>query len=347
MSSTTTTAGVSHGTASKALGALCWFSVKDKACITPAELEAEFRNQQIPMSYYPPALSDVNAFRRATGERVKQTYEAPWMGNGTRVKLFLREVQSTKEAIMRRIVREIHVNGKLQYDAEIGEAVFYRQANSTAGHSSMVITIHPDGLDQSELDLLSVFKQKIEDDYLQRRTTFRADTIRKIVREYTKDLGAIEIKPSVYFIKKTRLNDLDRIVNFTKTAGGDYHTMPLSDEAGSTQQAEMLNEAFQNDVEKQAAELQKLIAKANEAGSQIDSEEFDRIRELQQVLHESVEETNKALGLSAERAGMALRMIHAGVLDMGSRLQDEREHTGDVWRQALMHPDAAAGGEGR
>ncbi len=294
------------------IGAICWFTITG-AQVSPAQLEQWFGDLGISKDHLPPAIQPVNAFRKATGPDVKFEYDAPWLGDGKKMKILLRDVSHNKETIERQITREeVDANGKkLSYD-KVGQVVFYK-----AGHQ-VKITLLPDQLHPDEAKKLSEFTASIEAEHTLLCNYFTSDPVRAMVRNYTLSLNAITVKQSVYFAHQDRLAEVEKMEQLIARIPGNsvYHSLPLIDDL---KQRSMLTDAFETQVE---AEIQDLLEQIKEINTrtEVKPREYERVlTAYTSAMARSEEHTNK-LGLSQERAAVALEMAMDAVMDLGNRV---------------------------
>lgn len=294
--------------------------------VTRDDLMQWFTELGLDESYVPPSIKTIDAYKRATGTEARRSYTLP---GGKTAELFVRNVSSDGDRVIRRIVREIRdpKGKKLNYD-EVGEAVFYkasRKGKKTTGGTSVRFNLMDRYLKGDEEDEVRAFIRKMEDDYKFFSVHYYTQAIRDMVRNYVLSLNSISLRSSggVYFVHKSRRKTLLRLaelINNKVGSGCRIHMMPLVD-AGY--QREMLTEAFQDQVEKQCDKLLTTVATINDQyqGKKIPPTKYAELQEAYNETLTSTEEYTRVLGLAQGRAGTALELAMDAIADVASRLE--------------------------
>lgn len=308
------------------IGDLLWFSIVGARVMRETMVDW-FNELGLDDRYLPHPIKPVDAFRKATGE-ARLTYDLP--GDGETAELMIREVDYDNDHVVRHVMREVRDrrNKRLSYE-RVGEAIFYRQSRSAKvqgiGGAAVRFTLHS-GLDEAETTKLKAFVDLIQSHYIDLCTYLHSDAVRACVRNYVTDLNAVLLRPSggVYFVHASRRSTVDALRTMVKRVSSQcrFDTVPLPD---STEQREMVTDAFQEEIVKATNLLLRSIGEANDKykGGKIPPTVYARIQAQYQASVERSEEFTRVLGLAQGRAGSALEMALDAVMDLAVRIDSK------------------------
>lgn len=302
------------------IGTICWFSIIN-AKVKHEQLKKLFKQYGLDEKFLPPDLKPVHAYRKATAE-IKCDYPTPWAGDGHKARILVREVSHDKGQVERHIVREaVNPSGKKLAYEKLGEARFYRSATGQPGGERIRFQItepalvHPD-----EKGILDDLVKRMRSDYHELCTFHDSNAIRGVVRNYVTSLNAIIVRKTggVYFVHKTRQNEVGALQKFVRELGSAFHLLPLVD---TGEQREMLSDAFQTEVEEDVQTLLRDIAAANEKHQdKVPAELFQSLNGRLALLMERAVEYTDLLELTQERAASALELAIASNSEMAERV---------------------------
>lgn len=309
--------------------------------VTRQQLEAWFLDLDLDLSYLPPMIKKVDAFRKASTLSSRE-YD---LSEAETVKLTVEEIDYNPEFVLRHVFRTVH-NKRTQVSsmAHVATLKFFRGARNAAGlrataqHykttvNKVMVEIGIDGkptgkkypLEGAELqhvvDLVADFDQRYDD----LAVNLQSDALRAVIRNYLTGLNAIGVKPTggVYFVHNSRQRTLDALQELVRRIGQGctFHQIPLLD---TLDQREMLTEAFQTEVQDEVNKLLADISSANQAAKaksrQISPNDYSRFMERYKDVLSRSEEYTRVLGLAQGRAGASLELALDAVSDMAGRL---------------------------
>lgn len=292
---------------------------------THADLEKYFVDLGLVEEFLPPEIKPVDAFRRATGADAKMHYS---LSENEHVELFVKEVDSDKDAVRRHIVRVVRdtKGKKLDYET-VGEANYYRASRAAkrkgVGGESVKFNIIDRKLSSLEQDKVREFVKEMQDDYAFFRVHYYTQAIRDMVRNYVESLNAIKVRSSgsVYFVHRSRWDVINRLVELVNQKIGHgcrIHTVPLID---TEYQRDMLSEAYQDEVEGAVDKLLGKIARINEKhASNVPVKQYSKLSEEWQELTDRSREYTDIFASKQDRAATALEMAMDALMDMTTRL---------------------------
>lgn len=320
----------------KIIGSILWFSIAGTAHydakgarttmpvrVKPEDLEQWFDDLGLDPDFLPPPIKAVDSFRRATSE-VSEEFDTG--KQGVTATLMVREVAYDNEQVVRHIVKETKDSRgkKLSYEPQLATLKFLRGGRTSKGlkgtHTVKTTVVDAcSAKDRPRVEGLIKQAMARYDDLYQ---YYHADALRAVIRNYVTALNAIAVKPSggVYFVHTSRQTTVDALHELVKRIGQgcSFHQLPLLD---TTDQREMLTDAFQTEVEDEVRLLLKEIAALNDKyKSRVPVAKYADLNARYQNIVERSEEYTRVLGLAQGRAGSALELALDGVVDMSGRL---------------------------
>lgn len=326
---------------SKFIGSLLWFSISGvvdrsdgKKAIVPVRVTRDqlakwFEELNLDPAFLPPPIAKANAFRAATTE-MERSYDLDEEGKSA--SLMMREVLYDDERVVRNITMETRdrKGAKLTYD-KVATITFYRGDKSARGTTSSGEHYRAkivDGLSPRDRAHVQRLLDDLEVRYNDLTVNLQSQAIRAVIRNYVTHLNAIPVKPSggLYFIHNTRQEQLNALQELVSRIGqgSTFSQCPLID---TSEQREMLTEAFEDDVEDEVrllltdlGELQEKAKKKGQKTGYVTPQAYAAaMNKWQRIAERSAEYTEK-LGLRQERAAAALDTALTAVVDMQRHL---------------------------
>jgi hypothetical protein len=238
------------------LGTLAIFTITDEQFSLP-ELTATWAQHNLPESLLPVPARPHDAFLKATSEVDDYEYRL----DANRVAhVLVRDLVSDAEVVVRQLTREIRDNEarKLDY-GNVGTATFFRPHNGQ-GHR---FTIRPEkrNLAEGEREAMNALLEEITRKYDRYCNYMDSAKVRMMVRGMLAELRALQIKPSIYFVHASRMDELEKLQDVVNSLGGgcSMQLIPMVDLAS---QRDIIVEAFRNEavanLEKVAKEIQRI-----------------------------------------------------------------------------------------
>lgn len=294
--------------------------------VTHDDLVQFFTDLGLVEDFLPPEIKPVDAYRRATGADAKMHYD---LSPDEHVELFVKEVDSDKDAVRRHIVRVVRdTKGKrLEYDT-VGEANYYRASRTAqrqgTGGESVKFNVIARKLSGEEEQKVRDFIKEMQGDYTFFRMYYYTQAVRDMVRKYVESLNAIKVRGSgsVYFVHRSRWDTINRLVELVNErigSGCRIHTVPLID---TQYQRDMLSEAYQDEVETSVDRLLGRIAKVNQKyGGSVPVSKYSGLSQEWQDLTDRSREYSDIFSTRQDRAASALELAMEGLMDMTERLE--------------------------
>lgn len=318
------------------IGSILWFSITGTVSyvngrresrpvrVTHDQLEQWFDELGLDKRFLPPPIKAVDAFRKATSE-VSLEYEIDDDKSAT---LMVREVAYDAEQVVRHVVKEVkdRRGQKLDYDPHLATLKFLRGGRTTKGKrpgGETFKTATMNHVVNEERDRVEALLHEANAKYKDLATNLHADAIRAVIRNYLTDLNAIAVKPSggVYFVHLSRQPTVDALQELIKrvSQGCTFHQLPLLD---TGEQREMLNDAFQNEVEDEVRKLMGDIAAYNEKvkAGKVPSTKYAEFQMRYQAILDRSEEHTREIGLAQGRAGAVLELAFDSLVDLSGRI---------------------------
>lgn len=303
------------------IGSIVWYTIS-KAKVTYPDLVEWFDELGLDSSFLPNDIKPVDAYRAATGSRVRFHYD---LDDGNSVELLVREVDSTSDMVVRHIMRELRDPGKRRLSYEkVGEAIFYRPQKSQ--QHKVRFSVGGGAVDTAERAKIETFVQGVEQRYHELAEFLQSQALRAVIRNYLVFLNALPVKQSggVYFVSRTRqdiLNSLQELVSrFDSGGDSSIHQIPLLD---TGDQREMLSSALGDEVSKRCGALMDRLAALNERydGQKIPADQFAKASSELQDIIDKTEEHVRDLDLGRESADATLDIAKQSLLTMMDRVE--------------------------
>ena len=275
-------------------------------------------------------LRPVDAFKKAA-KRVEKKFKED---DGIRSEIMVRPVgedgdQSYRHIILERAVVQAGKKRRVFYE-KVGEITFTRGIKKDGEYEGHSVEVRrttanlgsplKDFEDQWLTEQLATFQDHY--DHLLRYMDSHA--VRTFVREYIYALSGTCVKESggLYFIKQDHHDEVERLSQWVKSIGSEFHTLPLLNLA---EQKEMILDAFEEEtiqeVERLMGELAKILG---DPDRKIEEKTFDAYADKAAALTTKVQEYNSMLGSKAERASYEIQLFGQQVLSLSSRIRESR-----------------------
>lgn len=338
----------------KIIGNIIWYSItgvvdrtSGKRQMVPVRIHHDmltqwFTDLGLDEQFLPPKIKKIDAFRTASSN-VKGTSYA--ISDTQEAEFLVTEIDANPEFVLRHIIREVRDKRLSQSTyAHVATLKFFRGARSSSGKRHMMehyktsinhtlVEVGLDGrktgktyplqaVDRVQVELLLT---QVNETYTDLAANLHAQAIRAVIRNYLVHLNAIAVKPSggVYFVHNSRHSTLVNLQTLVRRIGqgSSFHMIPLPD---TTDQREMLTEAFEAEVEDDCRLLLAEIAEVNEKSKirafKIPAKKYAELSVRYREVQERSEEYTKMLGLAQQRAGAALEMALDSIMDLSGRI---------------------------
>lgn len=217
------------------LGYVTWFTVAN-AAVEPAVLESTFNTLGIDKAFLPKPINAADSFRTATNPKtVSVTYD---IDDDRSVTLLVRPVAG-KDAIYRHVVREVQHRGKKMLEYDQGNVVakltyVHPATKGKVGATKLILQPpieRPAELMTDESTLWQAFVDDIRSEYESLRKAYRSQALRAVVRALLDDMGALRLKPGVYFVAPERQPELSQLRGLVASfsAASSVHLLPVPD----------------------------------------------------------------------------------------------------------------------
>lgn len=321
------------------LGSVLWFSISGTVNrdsgrriqvpvrVTRDQLDAWFHELHLDHAFLPPRILKIDAFRKASSD-ARRLYDLP---NGLKAELFVDEVDSNADFVLRHIMRKVRDPLQPQDEAKLtteymATLKFFRggrtETHRRASGDHYKSRPRP-GLAKIDLEHVSSMLAEIDDRYTDLSANLNEDKIRSVIRNYLVHLNAIGVKPSgaVYFVHTSRQDTLDALEALVHRIGQGctFDQFPLLDGVKSRV---MLTEAFQNEVEDDVRLLLGKIAEVNDKakGGKVSPKDYAQLNAKYQEVQSRAEEYTQVLGLAQGRAASKLELALDHVMELATRL---------------------------
>lgn len=321
------------------IGSLLWYSISGTVeyvdgkriqipvRVTREQLEAWFHELGLDTAFLPPKILKVDAFRKASTE-ARRVYDLP---DGSKAELYIDEVESNSEYVLRHIMRKIRDPRQQQDEDKLTSEFMATLKFFRGGRTSKAKRSSGDhyksrprpGLSALDLGHVESMLEEIDDRYTDLSANLNEDKIRAVIRNYLTHLNAIGVKPSgaVYFVHKTRQRTLDALEELVTRIGQGctMEQVPLLDDA---KRRRMLTEAFQAEVEDDVRQLLGKVAEANAKakGGKVSPKLYAELNAKYQEVQSRSEEYTRVLGLAMGRAASSLELALDSVMDLATRI---------------------------
>lgn len=312
------------------LGNIAWFGVED-GFYDATWIEQQFTVLGLNPDMLPARNNPINSFEKAVKviDKVKYAGDQPDQCK----ELLVREASRSKEMVTMHVIREVKdASQKVLSYGKVGEVIFYKptyRGKKTVPGSERVRTRVEPGLPQAEHDLLTDLFGKFDTQYVAFRDYVDGPKVRQIIRDYLGYLNAVMMKPSVYFVHNSRGPELASLQTFTRSitsvpspVDGSVSscTMALLPLADLKVLREEVVEAFQQEAEKELAEVVKEIAHVRSTRKTISPSAYANIKSQYEQVMRKASEYGRTLRISQDKtagaAEFALESLLALEADM-------------------------------
>lgn len=302
------------------LGRIVMFTITDNP-IEHADITSWFASLGLNPRFIPPKNRPIDSFKKATSEVDKWEYGLPKENTGI---LLTRKVTTDQEMVCRYVVREVRDSARRRLThSKVIEAVFYkgvvRSGKVQAGSERIRIQRDDNGLDPIEIPDVDKAIQHIVDRYEYHNKYVDGQKIRAIVRTYLRHLNAIEIKGGVYFIHKSRTQELNKLCEFVNRCGPGCRMdqIPLVD---MDNERDMIVEAFQREAEESLTDLVKEIVHVKSTRQSITPKSYASLKQKYDRVMDQAMEYQRTLKLTQFRTSTAAELALDSLADLQSRL---------------------------
>jgi hypothetical protein len=276
------------------------------------DIERWFKDLGLNQAMMPAKNKPVDAFRKATSDVNGREYDLP---NGTYAEMLCRDVALEDAYVRRQITREIRDTRKrkLHYHEAIS-CTFYRATTPGGGGERLVVSVRRDNLLPDEISHVEEVGESIRENFLAYYQYLDGNKVRGVVRKYLKHLNAIEIKGGVYFVHKSRAEELDRLAEFVSRLGNGCHMgfFPIVDLKA---QRELVTAAFEREAAQSLQEITREAKQLLETRKSITPAMYEKMRVRFDTVLANANEHMSTLEVSqdvtAASAEAALRMLGA------------------------------------
>lgn len=306
------------------LGSILWFTIggsttydaKGARVTAPLRVsyeavEAAFSQLGLDPQFLPPRIRPIDCFRKATGG-VTAEYAIESDIPDARVTLVVKEVNVTTEQVERHVIREIR-DGRRQTigHQKVAELKFFRGRRTAAGRvpgTEQFTSALRAGLPDEEREQLVRLIERAQGEYEALNAHLTSQAIRGILRAYLVHLHAVAVRPSggIYFVSNDSMDVVIKLQDFVSGLGPGcaLHQLPLVD---TTEQRDMLTDAYQTEVEDDVRELMRdIVAYQEKNADRVSGAKYAEFNVRYQAILERSDAYSSELGLAQERAAGAL-----------------------------------------
>lgn len=311
------------------LGSLLYFSIS-QADVNLINARRDLTNLGLSTDTLRKNLRPFDAFRKSS-KRFEKKFPTR---NGVRSEIMVRPVGEDGEQAFRHLVLERAVvqAGKKRrvFYEKVGEITFNRgfkkdgeyhdhgvECRRTTAHLGEALTPEED---QWLTEQLATF----QDHYDHLLHYMDSHAVRTFVREYIYALSGTCVKESggLYFIKQDHAAEVDKLAEWVRSIGSEFHTLPL---LNLLEQKQMIMEAFEEEtvqeVERLMVEVDKIL---KDSDRKIEEKTFDAYADKAATLAAKVQEYNNMLGSRAERAAYEIQIYGQQVMNLASRIRESK-----------------------
>ena len=311
------------------LGSLLYFSIS-AADVNLANAKRDLTVAGLSTETLRKNLRPVDSFRKAS-KRFEKKFP---VRDGIRSEIMVRPVgedgdQSYRHVVLERAVVQAGKKRRVFYE-KIAEITFTRgikkdgeyhehgvECRRTTAHLGEALT---DEEDQWITEQLATF----QDNYDHLLHYMDSHAVRTFVRQYIYALSGTCVKESggLYFIKQDKAAEIDKLAQWVRSVGSEFHTLPL---LNLTDQKQMILEAFEEETVQEVERLMTEVAKIlQDPDRKIEEKTFDAYADRAAVLAAKVDEYNTMLGSRAERAAAEINVYGQQVISLSARIRDSR-----------------------
>lgn len=278
------------------LGTLALYTISDGE-YSLTDLTAHWLELGLDPKYLPVANKPIDAFRKATSEVDDFEYPLP---DDKVAHVLVRDVRSDTEVIVRHLTREVRDSQaqKLAY-AKIGTATFFRPTTDAHGRvkpgsERFKLHIENASLEPDERASMQVLVDEVGRRYDRYVNFLDGQKVRAMVRAFLFDLGALNVKPSVYFVHVSRTDELEKLKQVIDRLGeSSMHHLPVID---LPSQRAMVVEAFQQEAVASLQDLVKEITRVRESRKTITGDAYAKLKAQYDATLARTREYSRLLG---------------------------------------------------
>lgn len=312
------------------LGNIVWFSVADGK-YDLAELEKWFMELTLNTALLPAETTEWNAFMKATTRSVDavRPYALPRDTVGEFIAV--RDVYKDDEVYVRQLIREVRDSAHKRLKIEpVASFKLYRAArrNGRVERGTHRLrteifapALHP-GEEAKVRECIDAFQEEFDRLY----NFIDGDKARKLVRDYIEFLNGVMFKSGVYFVHRTRTEELARLAELVNRMqqGCKFEHFPIPELA---RLRESVIDAYQEEAVKELEEVVALCAKIRSTRKTITPEALAKATEKYQTTMRKATEYGRVMRCSQDRtagaAEIALEALNALRMDMIKTMEDE------------------------
>ena len=278
------------------LGTLVLYTISDGE-YSLADLAAHWAELGLDPKYLPVANKPIDAYKKATSE--VDDFEYP-MPDDKIAHVLVRDVHSDPQVVVRHLTREIRDSQaqRLAY-ARIGTATFYRPSVDSQGRvkpGTERFKLHVDNpsLEPDERVSMQVLVDEVSRRYDRYVNYLDGQKVRAMVRSFLSDIGALNVKPSVYFVHVSRTDEIEKLKQVVDRLGeSSMHHLPVID---LPSQRAMVVEAFQQEAVASLQDLVKEITRVRESRKSITGDAYAKLKSQYDATLARTREYSRLLG---------------------------------------------------
>lgn len=310
------------------LGSLLYFSIS-QADVNLENARRDLTAASLSTDTLRKNLRPVDAFRKAA-KRIEKKFKEV---NGVRSEIMVRPVgedgaQSYRHIILERAVVQAGKKRRVFYE-KVGELTFTRGVKKDGEYEGHGVEVRRttanlgNALTAEEDQWLTEQLATFQDHYDHLLKYMDSHAVRTFVREYIYGLSGTCVKESggLYFIKQDHHDEVERLSQWVKSIGSEFHTLPL---LNLNEQKEMIMEAFEDETIQQVERLMGEIKKILDSDRKIEEKTFDMYADEAAQLTAKVQEYNAMLGSKAERAAYEISIFGQQVLALAPRIRESK-----------------------
>lgn len=282
------------------LGSLAWYAVSESTTIDHQKLKQLLTRAGISTDGVAPPKDD-DVFRRVCSA-VQENGKGLATGNGTFIRVLLRDVKRVNREVHKQLVlEEIDANNETLAFTTTHKVVFHSLGNR--------IDITP--IDPSPYPTISETAiDAIQKGFVQEQGRHNAYAVRELIRRELTNAHATLVRPTggVYFVLRTNAPALDAVLKFGESIPGvNVHALPLIDDG---KQREMIKDAVEGEtvleIDRLCGEIDKLLA-----GPEISTSRFQALMTTTKDLGSKTEEYSDLLEDSLNKAEARRKVLTA------------------------------------
>lgn len=301
------------------LGSIVYFTITTSktATVTHAQLDRLFDELGLNPDFIPKPNRPVDAYKKATSA-VALSYP---IDKNRHVNIMVRDAGSTRDSITRALVREVVDERRKQLGyGQIGWAIFDHAplslggARAASGHRIRFV-VHTDLVPAEEHAVLDQLRRDVISQYDHEVQFVDSPKLRMMVREYIRYLNAVEMKPSMYFVHKSRSDELIRLRTLIERLGNgsSMHMIPLVD---LPEQRKEVVARFQAEAVEHLSSLVTDIAELKANRKKITVDQFTKFKARYDDIAAKAGEYTRTLAISQVETGAAMELALDAIYDL-------------------------------